>query len=298
MGPVGPLARRLGDRRLRALLDRLGPAHIVLTSPGVVSRMLALLPPHMTPIGHYHGSFEHAQGTWHLGSVRRHWGRLEQSVFLSPDDAAGFAAHALLPHTWTIPNPLPDWPARPSPLSAPRVLGIGRLEGVKRFDRLISAFARAVRTGRDPWELHLIGDGEDVPLLREHARAEGVGDRVVFRGRVPAALMRAEYLGGAVVGLSSEHEGLPLVLCEAASYGVPAVAFDVSGGVRSLVRHQRTGLLAPPGDVDALGAALARLMGSADERRRMGAAARAHAEQFRLDRVLDGWETLFEHIAR
>jgi glycosyltransferase involved in cell wall biosynthesis len=320
--PPGRLSRtaaRHERRRLAELADRLAPGFAVLSSPSVVARLRPLLPPHLLPIGQYHGSYQHARGSWHLRSVRGHYGRLERAVFVSEDDAWLFSEHALLPNTWSIPNPLPAWPAETAALTARRVLGVGRLEGVKRFDRLVSAFAMACGSGTDGWELHLIGEGAEEERLRAHARACGVADRVVFRGAVPAAEMGREYLGGSVLGLSSEHEGLPLVVAEAASYGVPSVAFDVSGGVRSLVRDGETGILAPPADVDAFAAALAGLMfpagtaapagaagpargtGAADpvgERRRLGAAARAHAEAFRLERVLDRWEELFERVTR
>ncbi|MEV7005601.1 glycosyltransferase [Streptosporangium sp. NPDC051022] len=301
--PVGGLSWPDGlreRRRLGRLLRELGPGFAVLTSPGVVSRLLGLLPRRLLPIGQYHGSYEHARGSWHLGSVRRHYGELEKAVFLSEEDARLFSENALLPNTWVIPNPLPVWPARTATLTGLRVLGVGRLEGVKRFDRLISAFAEARRTVHPAgdWELHLIGEGSELGRLGAHARACGVADRVVFRGAVPAAEMGREYLAGSVLALSSEHEGLPLVLGEAASYGVPCVAFDVSRGVRSLVLDGRTGLLAPPADVPALASALAGLMASERERRRLGTAARVHVEAFRLDRVLDRWETLFEQVLR
>lgn len=48
----------------------------------------------------------------------------------------------------------------------------------------------------------------------------------------------------------------------------------------------------------AFAAALAALMASTEERRRLGTAARAHVEAFRLDRVLDRWEILFEQVTR
>lgn len=326
--PVGPLspAGRLRERRaVGRLLRDLGPGFAVLASPGVVPRLAGLLPARLLPIGQYHGSYEHARGSWHLGAIRRHYGALERAVFLSDDDARLFSEHALLPNTWAIPNPLPGWPSRTAALTGRRVLGVGRLEGVKRFDRLISAFAGALRTlsGRadaaggagggapdgakgaagaaspgEGWELWLIGEGAELEGLRAHARACGVADRVVFRGASPSAEMGREYLAGSVIGLSSEHEGLPLVLGEAASYGVPSVAFDVSGGMRSLVLDGHNGLLAPPGDVPALAAALAWLMGSERERRRMGAAARARVEAFRPERVLDRWEELFAQVTR
>ncbi|MGJ6962574.1 glycosyltransferase [Streptosporangium sp. G11] len=327
--PVGRLSGP-GRRRERRALDRLlrevGPGFAVLSSPSVVTRIGDLLPERLLPIGQYHGSYEHARGSWHLGSVTGHYGTLEKAVFLSEEDAWLFSEHALLPNTWSIPNPLPAWPSRTAELTARRVLGVGRLEGVKRFDRLISAFAEAcgrpARGGAGPgtgsgkarsgeagsrearreagegWELHLIGEGGERGRLLSHAAECEVSDRVVFRGAVPAALMPDEYMGGSVLALSSEHEGLPLVVGEAASYGVPSVAFDVSGGLRSLVLDGRTGVLAPPADVTALATALAGLMASAAERRRLGAAARAHVEAFRPDRVLDRWEALFEQVTR
>ncbi|WP_049566719.1 glycosyltransferase [Nonomuraea sp. SBT364] len=293
-GPVGPqgrLARVRADRRLRELLGPMRPGFAVLTSPGVVTRLSRVLPGSLRTIGQYHGSYEHARGCWHLGSIRRHYPRLDQAVFLSDDDAWLFSENALLPNTWTLPNPLAAWPGRVSPLESPRVLGVGRLEGVKRFDRLITAFARS---GAPPaWELHLIGDGAELERLRAHAAREGVADRVVFRGRVPAARMPAEYRDASLVAVTSEHEGLPIVLLESAAHGVPAVAFDVSGGVRSVAPA-----LVPPADVDAFAAELGRLIGSAPERRRLGAAARQRAEGFRLDPVLDRWEALFAHVQR
>ncbi|GAA1009118.1 glycosyl transferase family 1 [Acrocarpospora pleiomorpha] len=290
----GPKRSPWARRRTAALLNSLEPGYVVMTSPGVVARMKDLLRLHQG-IGQYHGSFAHARGCWHYAAVKAHYGTLDQAVFLSPDDAWQFSEHALLPNTWHIPNPLPDWPPETSPLDRPRVLAVGRLAGVKRFDRLISAFGR---TGRSDWELHLVGDGPDAGRLMVHAVTEGVADRVRFRGRIPAGEMAAEYRAASLAALSSDHEGLPLVLAEAASHGLPAVAFDVSGGVRHLVRDGETGLLAPPGDVAALAAALSTLMADTRKRRRLGAAARGHARQFKLPNVVDRWEELFTHLRR
>ncbi|MFI7618494.1 glycosyltransferase [Nonomuraea terrae] len=287
----GRLARGRADRRLRRLLESIEPGYAVMTTPSVVTRVSGLLPEAFRSIGQYHGSYDHARGCWHLASIRRHYPALHQAVFLSEHDAWQFSEHALLPNAWTLPNPLASWPDGVSALDMPRVLGVGRLEGVKRFDRLITAFARS--GAPRPWQLHLIGDGSERERLRAHAEREGVADRVVFRGPVPAARMSQEYLRASVVGLTSEHEGLPVVLLEAGAHGVPSVAFDVSGGVRSAGP-----VPVPPGDVDAFAAELGRLVGSRAERLRLGAEARARAEAFRLDHVLDRWESMFAHIDR
>ncbi|WP_283138616.1 glycosyltransferase [Rhizohabitans arisaemae] len=289
--------RRLARGRLRALFGGV-TGYVVMTSPGVAAWLDGLLPATMRGIGQYHGSFEHARACWHLGGITRHYPELDKAVFLSEEDAGAFAAHALLPNAAHLANPLPHWPGRVSALAVPRLLGVGRLEGVKRFDRLIDAFAAAARTVAERWELHLIGEGAEKGRLRAHAAARGVGDRVVFRGRVPAAELEREYLGSSLLGLTSEHEGFPLVLGEAAAHGVPAVAFDVSGGVRALIRDGVTGVLVPPGDVGAFGAVLAGLMADPSGRRRLGAAARTDVARLRLDRILDHWELLFAEIER
>nr|BFE86372.1 hypothetical protein GCM10020093_089730 [Planobispora longispora] len=299
--PMGAKVSRLGARRERRMVAdlcrRLDPGFAVLTSPGAVTRLRSLLPGHLLPIGQYHGSYQHARGSWHLGSVRGHYGRLEKAVFVSDDDAWLFSEHALLPNAWSIPNPLPAWPARAADLAAHRVLGVGRLEGVKRFDRLISAFALACRDVAGDWELHLIGEGEDRERLREHALACEIADRVVFRGgardgdgprvsrRVGAgAVQRAR-------GVASGGRGGRLARC--AGRGVRRVGRGAVAGARPPDRGagapgRRGRVRGGPGQADGLGAGAA-----AAGRRRA-----RHVEAFRLERVLDRWEALFEHILR
>ncbi|GGK77395.1 glycosyl transferase [Sphaerisporangium melleum] len=295
--------RPLGDgpgttrRRAGRLLSAIGPEYAVLTCPATVSLLAGLLPPGSRSIGQYHGSYEHARGHGGLAAVARDYAALDQAVFPSPQDARRFAEEALLPNTAHLPSPLRAWPDTPSFLDVPRVLGVGRLVPVKRFDRLITAFARAGRT-RGRWELHLIGEGPERDRLRAHAASLGVAGRVVFRGRVTVAEMGREYLNGAILGLTGEHEGFPLPVAEAASYGMPSVAFDVSAGVRALVLDGLTGALVPPADVDAFTAALSGLMADHARRRRLGAAARAHAAAYRAENVLDRWETLFAQVCR
>jgi glycosyltransferase involved in cell wall biosynthesis len=98
-----------------------------------------------------------------------------------------------------------------------------------------------------------------------------------------------------VVVLPSYREGLPICVLEAMAHGRPVVATAV-GGIPQLVEHGRTGLLVEPGDADALRAALERLLGDAELRRRMGRAARARVERTcSWERVTD--ETLAAYAA-
>ena len=83
-------------------------------------------------------------------------------------------------------------------------------------------------------------------------------------------------------------EGLGVSLLQAASAAVPIIASD-AGGIPEAVRDGENGLLVPPGDVAALGAALDRLLGDADLRRRLGEGGRAMMRrEFSIDAMVEG----------
>ena len=91
-------------------------------------------------------------------------------------------------------------------------------------------------------------------------------------------------------------EAGPLLPMEAMSAGCACVASRV-GGVEVLIEHEQNGLLVPPGDVDALTAALERLSADPARRRRLGAAARATIEErFHWARIAESYERLFAAV--
>ena len=144
---------------------------------------------------------------------------------------------------------------------------------VKRADLFVRAAALVAREHPDvTW--HLIGDGHLRNELEELARAEGLGDRVVFAGRVADVAAR---LGSLQVGvICSDSEGFSNAVLEYMFRGCAVVATDV-GGNSEAIDDGRTGLLVPPDDVSALAAALARLVTDVPLRRSLAAAARAEA---------------------
>ncbi|MGH3680150.1 MAG: glycosyltransferase [Natronosporangium sp.] len=290
-----PVRLRASKQRMRQILDA-HPGGVVIMSSVHASLWLHDLPTvsgHLR-VGHYHGSYQYARTHYHLRVIRDLWPRFDAGVFLSREDAAGFAAHGRLRATW-IPNPLPP-PAADRPPGPARVLAVGRLATIKRFDLAITAFARAAVAG---WQLHIIGDGEQHQALRqlaEHASGPG-GPAIVFRGRLPNSRMPAEYAAAQLLAVTSDHEGFGMVIAEAAAAGIPAVAFDVSGGVRSLVVQDGTGLLIPPGDLDGLTRALRTLMTDPARRQLLGQAARAVAAGLHPDTITDRWERLLTRLA-
>ena len=117
----------------------------------------------------------------------------------------------------------------------------------------------------------LIGDGELRDDLRSRADAHGLGGRVHFLG---ARRDLGDLLAAVdVFVMPSFWEGLPLSMVLAMGAGLPVVATRVAG-IPEVVTDEVTGLLVPPGDATALGAALARLAGDAALRTTLGQAAR------------------------
>ena len=92
------------------------------------------------------------------------------------------------------------------------------------------------------------------------------------------------YDDAAVIVLPSYREGLPLAVLEAMAHGRPVVATRV-GGIPELVEDGVTGFLVEPGDCNALRAALQRLLGDPELRRRMGAEARRRVRRCSWDTV-------------
>jgi glycosyltransferase involved in cell wall biosynthesis len=128
----------------------------------------------------------------------------------------------------------------------------------------------------------VIGDGPDRAALVALAARLGVADRVRFSGKLPkrevlAALTHAQAVViPSKVGAGGDMEGTPVVLCEAMAAGVPIVASDL-GGLGECVDDGTTGLLVPPGDVDALAATLTKVVSGSVDLDALGRAAAAEA---------------------
>jgi glycogen(starch) synthase len=159
----------------------------------------------------------------------------------------------------------------------PRIGYVGRLAPQKRADRLVEAFGRM----RQPASLVVVGDGPD--RERVHALAAGL-PRVHLSGFVEHTAVPAVLASLDVLVLPSAYEEMGSVLTEAMASGLPVVASDV-GGIPEVVRSEVTGLLVPPGDVDALAAALDRLAADPGLRARLSAGARARAADYAWPRL-------------
>ena len=178
------------------------------------------------------------------------------------------------------------FPLSEAPPAPPvKVAVVSRMIRPKGIVEAVAAVRRARALGA-PVELHLFGDPDpdnrrsiSQATIAEWAQEAGI----TWHGRVTdvARVWREHH----IAMLLSYREGLPRALVEAAAAGRPIVATDVAG-CREVVRDGQEGILAPPGDTEAVAQALVKLAADPALRARMGAAAHARfRERFTADAV-------------
>jgi glycosyltransferase involved in cell wall biosynthesis len=171
-----------------------------------------------------------------------------------------------------------------------------RIEHLKGPLTLLESFAVARRSDAR-LRLFIAGAGSLEPKLKSRARALGVEAHCEFVGLYTDAGQRKAFMERLdIFALPSLTEGTPNSIAEAMSFGVPVIASDV-GGIPDTLTAQ-SGVLVSPGDVAALADALVRVAADADERRRMGRAARERYETlFSPQAVLPTLLSVYRRVA-
>jgi len=177
-------------------------------------------------------------------------------------------------------DPIRTATKRIAPGSTPRLIWLGRLVRAKRPNDAIAAFAR-VREVIPGATLDLVGGG----CLEAPIRARHQPD-VTVHGFVPEVVKTSLLSQADLLLLPGTREGWGLVAMEAASYGVPVVAYDIPG-LRDAVLDGVTGMVVPA-HPDALGAAAASLLQDPDRWRQLSGAAQQRSQEFTWDRAAEG----------
>lgn len=191
--------------------------------------------------------------------LRLHPRFIDALVTMSPAMGAEAVREMRMPRdrVHVIPNPAPRTAPAATATGVPRMpegrylLGLGRLENQKRWERAIAAMPRlADREVR----LVILGEGGARAALEAQVAALGLEGRVLLPGYSSdpmPAIARA-----AAVVLTSDFEGVPGVIREALAAGTPAIATESSVAVRELIASPELGTVVPRGDADALVSAI------------------------------------------
>lgn len=217
---------------------------------------------------------------------KKDFSRFDRFVVLTDEDKEAWGD---LPNITVIPNFIPSMPTIQSAMKDKRVIAVGRAEYQKGFDMLINAWDFVSKKYPD-WHLDVFGNGEKEEL-------ENLIIQKMLKNSMslcPATKdIASEYVNSSLYVLSSRYEGLPMVLLEAMSYGLPIVSFECPCGPKDIIKKE-FGSLVPNGDIQGLADAMMSWMADKDKRIQGGEAARKAAENYSQDVVMKQWIKLFE----
>ncbi|MFC4910180.1 glycosyltransferase family 4 protein [Actinomadura gamaensis] len=278
-----------GDPRLWRALRTLRTDVLVATRSGLNLLAARFAPRGVVVVGREHRNFGFHDEAM-LEQIGRWYPRLDALVTRTESDRRDYvrmlgAAASVV----ALPGELPARRRLRSSQDQRVIVAAGRFVRVKRYDRLIVAFAK-VKAARPDWTLRLYGGGSLENDLRALTVRLGLSADVQFMG--PADDIETALAQASILAVSSDNEGFGRTIIEAFGCGVPAVSFDCPRGPREIITPGRTGLLVPPGDVDALAAALIELIDDEPLRRSMAANALQAARQYDIDIIGARWDDL------
>lgn len=281
----------------RALIAYIRAAHdgvLIGTRPRINMAMALLARSDVMTVGQEHFYLNRHPARKRL-VMRTVYRRLDAHVSLTSRDAEAFQEllGARGDARW-IPNGIEDQKVERSSVDLPLAVAAGRLTLQKGFDLLLPAWQQVVEAHPE-WRLRIFGEGEQRDSLQALIERLDIGEHTELAGftdQLPDELAR-----GSFFVLSSRFEGLPMVLLEAMSCGLPVVSFDCPTGPRDVVEEGLDGFLVPPQDIGALAQAMLTMVEADSARADMAEAAYTKSLDYRMPVVAARWEALLAELS-
>lgn len=194
-----------------------------------------------------------------------------------------------------IPNPVTIKPKPSQHNNRKQVLAVGRICYEKGFDRLVKAWA--IVTKKHPeWILSIVGPFDDIAEVKKLRRLIDSLQLSTVQIFPPSNDILYYYINSEILVLSSRYEGMPLVMLEAMSCGVPCVAFDCLCGPRNIISNGKDGLLVHNGDIANLAESVKLLIENPKLRQFMGENAVKKSQRYALTVIMRQWDALFKSL--
>ena len=164
---------------------------------------------------------------------------------------------------------------------APIILSVGRLSKEKGFEYLLKAFS--LLKERSNARLVILGEGKEEANLKKLSKELGIDKQVLFLGFKdnPYKYMKRS----TIFVFPSLYESFGIAMVEAMSCGVPVIATKSYVGIEDIIEHEKTGLLLPVADENALAESMFRLLNDEELRRFLSMEAKKKVENFSIEKI-------------
>lgn len=170
-------------------------------------------------------------------------------------------------------------------LESKTIISIGRLTYQKNFESLLEAW-KIVSKVKNDWQLMIYGIGENQKKLETIIKNENIKN-VYLKGQTTD--VESVYRSAAFYVMSSRFEGLPMVLIEAQSFGLPIISYDCPHGPAEIIEHNENGYLIENKNPTLLAESMLKLMTSDALRSKFSENAQQHATEYSSQNIVKDW---------
>lgn len=182
-----------------------------------------------------------------------------------------------------IPNMIVNYPKKLADLNNKQIISIGRIVKLKRVDEIVD-----ISKNFPDWDFVIIGDGDQFSDIKKM-----VDDKKASNVKLLGAMKNEEALRylqqSSIFIMTSETEGLPMVLLEAFSYGVPAVCYLTDSGVSDIVDDDENGYIIKNRNQKEMIEDLRELINNKKKRKEFGHNAYQKAKLFNEKEIIKKW---------
>lgn len=279
---------------LSAWLNNLAPDIYLISISGDIGwTVLPFLDPQIAALTIGHTDSE----TFYL-PARHYQSFLTRAVGVSPEICASYALNCGIEKEridW-IPYGVRTSAAQPlAPTgNALKMIYVGRLEEQqKRVSDLIKVIKNLSRENVD-YSFSIVGDGEEMPKVREHLREEISDGKVILHGWLESDKVIEMMHESEVFVLTSAYEGFCIALVESMANGCCPVVTNIRSGNKQLITDETNGFLIEIGDTETFAKKLADLSGDRSKLLQMRHLAWQTGKDFGIEKMVENYETCFE----
>ena len=264
------------------------PDSVIVHNMGKLSLLCALIPNVKKLVTLEHVSFISRPKIVQIIS-KIFYNRIDQVVTLTNRDKYYF--NEFHGNVVVIPNFSPFPVANTVNRSQKQIVAIGRLTDQKNYIHLLKAWMKIVDL-LPQWQLSIFGEGEHEALLNEYIQSNAIRN-VHLKGATPD--IKSVYEASSFFVMTSKYEGLPMVLIEAQSFGLPIISYDCPNGPSDIIKDKVNGYLVEDQNIDQLADRILLLASSPLDLVKFSQNSLKNAENYQPEKILHLWsEQIFK----